>query len=58
MKTIETNDLKNVTGGCAACGGNCANGPAPQQQQGAAAGKQPGGEQSLSNPFAQQGARR
>ncbi len=53
MKTIETNDLKNVTGGCAACGCNCSNGAAPQQpQQGAAAGK------SWSNPWAQGAARR
>jgi len=56
MKTIEITDLKNVTGGCAACGGNCANGPAPQQQA-AAAGKTAGSSWANA-PWARGAARR
>lgn len=40
LDAIETATLDDVTGGCAACGQNCANGPAPT-----AAGAQPWGSQ-------------
>lgn len=41
LPTIDELALDEVTGGCAACGQNCANGPAPA-----------GGKQQQLDPFA------